>query len=312
MEYSEYKDNIILEVLTGSHLYGTNTETSDNDYVGIFIPPKEYVLGLREVKEVFAGVSSKDDQRKNTKDAVDRKFYEFRNFVKLAMACNPNLIEILFADLDNIIFESLYGVNLLWENKKFLSKLCIPKFLGYAKAQKHKLFSKRDKLEDLKQGYDLLCKLSDKQVMVQVQELPFYRKDESEHIRIGDLCFEPGVYVKKARQNIKERLDKFTNRESIIEEFGYDTKYAMNLIRLLSEGLTILEKGELEFPLPNANFLKEIRSGKYKIEKIIEFSEDLENQYEEAEKKTILPNTPDFKKIEEFVIETIEDFWNNK
>jgi len=311
MEYSEYKDNIILEVLTGSHLYGTNTETSDNDYVGIFIPPKEYVIGLREVKEVFAGVSSKDDQGKNTKDAVDRKFYEFRNFIKLAMACNPNIIEILFAK-NQIVYVNGYGVDLLVKSKLFLSKLCIPKFLGYAKAQKHKLFSKRDKLEDLKRGYEVLCKLPDKQVMVQVKEFPFYVKNDSGCVHIGDLCFEPGVYVKKARQNIKERLDKFTNRKSIIEEFGYDTKYAMNLIRLLSEGLTILEKGELEFPLHNANFLKEIRSGKYTIEEVIKFSEDLENRYEEAEKKTILPSTPDFKSIEKFVIETIEDFWNNK
>ena len=35
----------VLLVRHGSHAYGTNTETSDEDFKGVAIPPKEYFLG---------------------------------------------------------------------------------------------------------------------------------------------------------------------------------------------------------------------------------------------------------------------------
>ena len=55
----EAESNRILEIRSGSHLYGTNTPESDEDFVGIFMPPKEYVYGLKSVEEVDLGVISK-------------------------------------------------------------------------------------------------------------------------------------------------------------------------------------------------------------------------------------------------------------
>lgn len=36
--------NIAFECLFGSHLYGTSTENSDTDYLGVFIPSREEIL----------------------------------------------------------------------------------------------------------------------------------------------------------------------------------------------------------------------------------------------------------------------------
>ncbi len=44
-------DNKILEIKVGSHLYGTNTPTSDIDYSGIFLPNKALVFGFKGVEE---------------------------------------------------------------------------------------------------------------------------------------------------------------------------------------------------------------------------------------------------------------------
>lgn len=35
--------NIAFECLFGSHLYGTATENSDTDYLGVFIPSREEI-----------------------------------------------------------------------------------------------------------------------------------------------------------------------------------------------------------------------------------------------------------------------------
>jgi len=51
--------NCILEIVTGSQLYGTATPESDEDFIGIFMPPKEYILGLKSVAEVDLSVVSK-------------------------------------------------------------------------------------------------------------------------------------------------------------------------------------------------------------------------------------------------------------
>ena len=34
-------NNLILKIRAGSHLYGTNTIDSDEDYIGIFLPEPE-------------------------------------------------------------------------------------------------------------------------------------------------------------------------------------------------------------------------------------------------------------------------------
>jgi predicted nucleotidyltransferase len=34
--------NTLFKTVTGSHLYGTNTPTSDIDYAGVFIADKEF------------------------------------------------------------------------------------------------------------------------------------------------------------------------------------------------------------------------------------------------------------------------------
>ena len=39
-------------VIRGSHAYGTNIETSDTDYAGVFIQPLDDILGLNYTRAV--------------------------------------------------------------------------------------------------------------------------------------------------------------------------------------------------------------------------------------------------------------------
>lgn len=52
-----YEDNKILEYMVGSHVYGTNTETSDTDFAGIFVAPKRFYLGLDKVETLNLSIS---------------------------------------------------------------------------------------------------------------------------------------------------------------------------------------------------------------------------------------------------------------
>lgn len=87
--------NKILEIKSGSHLYGLNTENSDEDYIGIFLAPIEYHLGLQKVEQVDLSIKDKLESGRNSKDAVDKTFYELKRFIKLALDNNPNIRSII-------------------------------------------------------------------------------------------------------------------------------------------------------------------------------------------------------------------------
>src|SRR4051812_39149436 len=75
----------VLLVRHGSHAYGTNVATSDEDFKGVAIPPKEYFHGYTKVYKQ-AELKAPDP------DAV---VYDIRKFFNLAANCNPNIIEVL-------------------------------------------------------------------------------------------------------------------------------------------------------------------------------------------------------------------------
>jgi predicted nucleotidyltransferase len=61
--------NCVAIFVTGSHLYGTNTPTSDFDYEGLFFEDPEYVLGTKRCEEV--NFSTNKDNTRNTPEDVD-------------------------------------------------------------------------------------------------------------------------------------------------------------------------------------------------------------------------------------------------
>ena len=320
------EQNKILEIVSGSHLYGTNTPQSDEDYVGVFMPPEEYVFGLKSVQEIDVGIKSKDKDGKNNTDAVDRKLYEFRKFISLALGNNPNILELLFVNDTNIKYINPIGYKLLAKRHFFPSKLAAKKFVGYAHSQKHKMIIRRDNFNELRAGYRIMENIEDKLTMGQLfdryqaeldeayknplailpEENIFFKKETGMHIHCGDICFEPGVYVKKARRMLKERLDKATNRSELVLKYGYDTKFASHLIRLLHEGLDLLNNGELIFPLPRAYEILDIKNGKWDIKDVIKYADELEAKLDDTLKTTKLPATPYYKEIENFTIETMK------
>lgn len=108
----------------GSHAYGTNIETSDIDYRGICIAPKEYYFGFTQHFE--NKVQTKPD---------DLTVFELRKFLSLAANANPNALEILFTDPSEHRIITPAGQILLDNRDLFLSRKCKHTFSGYALSQ---------------------------------------------------------------------------------------------------------------------------------------------------------------------------------
>ncbi|HPJ86777.1 MAG TPA: nucleotidyltransferase domain-containing protein [Candidatus Pacearchaeota archaeon] len=317
----------VLQIRTGSHLYGTNTETSDEDFSGIFLPSKYEVFGFETIEEIDNSVVSKDSEGKNTKDAIDFKYYEFRKFCKLALDCNPNILEHLFVNEENVVYISEVGRELLNLKNYFLGKQSIfTKYSSYAKSQGHKMRLKPENYENLKIvleylynyiGTDTIINMSNKEEQVKSRQLlvelatdinekkmPIEFKDS--FIKIGDLNFNKNINIKNTINSIETRISSAGSRKVLWEQFGFDTKFGANLIRLLLEGIELLTDECLTFPLKEKELILDIKQGKYTLDEVLKLSEQLSNKLEIAYACSNLPLKSNYKIIQEFVIDTIQ------
>jgi predicted nucleotidyltransferase len=155
---------LILEGYRGSHAHGTYIPSDDPnsiddiDYLGIYVMPMNYYLGLssyyhkHEVVESFIG-------------HIDKVYYEIKKFFTLASACNPNVMSILYNRPEDYTIITPAGQMLLDNRDMFLSRQKIfNAFGGYARGQLKRMShikfegymgAKRKKLVE-KFGYD--CK----------------------------------------------------------------------------------------------------------------------------------------------------------
>jgi len=294
----------ILEYRVGSHLYGTNTATSDEDFSGVFVAPEEYYLGLNAVEEVDLSVVSKNKDGKNNADAVDRKLYEFRKFVRLALENNPNVLEQLFVNEQNVLFINEMGLELLDNRHMFLHRGLKNKFLGYGFSQKHKMIIRTDKFYELKNALDWMMEFNKPETyMVELKDkqLPFM-VFKAKHVTIGDLDFELTRQLRWVAKKIEERLDKVGNRKELYLSKGYDTKFASHFVRLLMEGMELLETGDLKFPLRDRELILEIKEGKWKLNEVLKLGEELEKWVEKITVKSPLPGKPRFEEVNRLVV----------
>jgi len=308
MDFREVaQDNMILKVRVGSHLFGTSTSESDEDYLGIFMPPEETVFGFQRCEEVDLGVKVKDDTGRNTKDAVDFKAHDYRKFIRLVVENNPNLLHALFVNEENILFEDKDGFahRLLSIRDKIPYKGAFYRFIRYADSQLHKMRIKPINYKALEEGLAILDKFHDHKVMADLvqtmEESPFRDDGRGKCIRLGDLSIERGTFVKKARKMVRHRLNNATNRATLFTRYGYDLKFASNLIHLLMSGRELMETGTITFPLSYAQDILEVKQGKYTIDEVLEWAEQLKKDAQAAHEKTKLQSKP-WSEAESFVI----------
>ena len=111
---------LLLRVRTGSHAYGLATETSDEDFRGVYFPPYEYLL---------AG-----DYPAQIADATnDEVYYEVGRFFELLQKSNPTVLEMLATVGEDRLVEHPLLRDVRVED--FLSKASARAFAGYAESQ---------------------------------------------------------------------------------------------------------------------------------------------------------------------------------
>ena len=304
---------IIFLTLGGSYSYGTNVETSDVDVRGCALNSESDLLGLTSFEQVV-----------NTQ--TDTTIYAFNKLVSLLLNCNPNTIEMLGCKPEHYFYISDIGREMIANRKMFLSKRAVHSFGGYANQQLRRLENAlaRDRLSQARREEHILNSMKgavksfesrytifencsivlytdespredlDREIFADIQ-LKKYPVREFNSV-INDLTNVIGTYEKLNHRNHKKD-DEHLN------------KHAMHLIRLYLLCLDILEKEDIvTYRGDDLPLLMSIRKGDYQLEdgtyrpEFFEMVSDFEKRLNYAKQNTSLPDNPDMKKVEEFVM----------
>ena len=104
---------------------------------------------------------------------------------------------------------------------------------------------------------------------------------------------------------------KHGQRPELEQRFGYDTKAAMHVFRLLFEGMQLVSEGWITFPRPEPerSYLLSIRKGEHSQDWVIQEANRLFAQCREVGEKSKLPEHPNRRFVGEMVTEIYRDYW---
>lgn len=110
-----------------------------------------------------------------------------------------------------------------------------------------------------------------------------------------------------------ERGQKGVTRPELVALHGFDTKYAMHILRLGWQGIELLTTGELTLPLPEPirSHILQVREGKFILAEVDAEAEDYERQLSELLTTSPLPEQPDRAQIEAWMLNTYRDNWSH-
>ena len=287
---------VILKIKSGSSLYGTRTPQSDTDYIGVFIPQDDYIVGLQHIEQVEENVVDKING-KNTKDAVDCTYYELRRFLSLCLQGNPNVVEVLFVNEENIVEITEEGRSLLELKNAFLSEKLINNTYGYIKSMLKKLDTRQSTLDSLTTLIDRI-KSSDIPYTEPIAKIEDNIKDlvkiDKYQYSIGKYHIQRNGTINNALKQLTDIYSSFTNRKELYSKYGYDTKSAHHIARLYYQIKELLAEQKVNYPLKYSKKLIEIKTGKIDYDEFMILNEYLRTECEMLEKESSLPKKPNF------------------
>lgn len=134
---------------------------------------------------------------------------------------------------------------------------------------------------------------------------------------VGEFCFQLTIdenNYKKDLDNIQKLWEWKCNRNEkrgVLEEhFGYDTKHASHIFRLLIGAKNILETNEYHPRLEgdNLKLVRGILNGEYKYDWVVEESAKMEKELEPLYQASKLPHKPNHKKANELLLKLSRKF----
>ena len=124
-------------------------------------------------------------------------------------------------------------------------------------------------------------------------------------------------YLSAQRQRLTGERGGRARRKGLAWErpgAGYDTKYAMHMVRLGFQGVELLETGRITLPMPAAQqgFTMAIRRGEVDLNEVLTRAGELEQRISDLKDSSPLPERPESELIQEWMVRTYLGRWANR
>lgn len=304
----------------GSHVYGTNVPTSDQDFKAVFIPDFKDIILQRAPRTI--NLSTKEDKNsRNTQDDIDEESFSLQEYCKLLAQGQTVALDMLFTPEKHWTRNDLVIWQELRKNKdKFLHK-GTSSFVGYTKQQAAKYGIKGFRVAAIEETLKFLKtldrhkRLSDYSgglaMFVEAQNSEFTKLveivDKGKGVMLHLECCNRKVpfhaKIGYAVEIFQKIYDEYGARAQMAKENqGIDWKALLHAVRVSREAEELLLTGNITFPRPEKDLLLQIRKGELDYEtRVAPLIEEGLLKIEEAKEKSTLPADPDKIWIDEFV-----------
>jgi len=312
--------NILIKMIFGSYLYGTAIEgVSDKDFKGVFMPEFSDILLARVSKSYQT--STKNGDGKNTTSDVDSEFYSLHYFIELACQGQTVALDMLHAPESMCLISSHIWRDIVAQRHLFYTRN-LDSFIGYARRQASKYGIKGSRLSAASSVIDFLKRCSPFETLGYYwEELPL-----SEHIfkhpgqatnnnlREYEVCgrkFQETASISYVLPIIEKFYANYGDRaRQAAENKNIDWKAISHAYRAALQVKQILTEKTITFPLPQAAYLRDIKTGKLDYSTVV--APELEKLMAEVEAlslKSDLPERVDRAYWDYFIKEAIRRYY---
>lgn len=307
---------MIVKMIFGSHLYGTNTPASDKDYKGVDMPTfEQIVLGKVPKCTYYNSTGVKD--RKNTNADTDTEIYSLHEFIRQALQGQTGVFDMLHCPVTQLLETSKTWCDIIANREKFYSKN-VHAFIGYAMQQASKYGIKGSRLDAAKSVIDWMNN-QDQNKKISECDLDTFPK--SEHIKFVpsskpsecmiDVCGKKITLFSRVGYS-KEFIEKFYKQYGdrallASENKAIDWKAISHAFRAAFQTMELFTKHTISFPRPEAEYLKEIKLGKIPYATAALELDKLITEVKAMHTTCDLPDRPDYDFWEKFLIEKVKE-----
>jgi hypothetical protein len=261
----------------GSHLYGTNSENSDIDVKGLFLPRLEDLVMGDFPKSI--NFSTGNNGSKNSKEDIDIELWSFQYFMKLLKQAETTALDLYFSwtNEEALIFFDKRLISFFTKDFDRLiesNEIMKCAYVKYAIGQAKKYGIKGSRVGVLKRisewNGDASGKLGDvaPELLNKFFDKSFFFEKEVGGLKSLVVCGKVHQYTIKTTEfvsRVRCDYERYGERAKLAEaNKGIDWKALSHAMRAIFQMEELIQTGKIVFPLisASASILKNIKYGK--------------------------------------------------
>jgi hypothetical protein len=309
----------LVRVKHGSHLYGTSTPQSDQDFKSVHLPSGKGII-MQRAENVIDSRIKLSDTIKNQAGDIDDQSYSLQKFLTMVSAGDTVGTEILFAPPEAIVYSTPEWDRIRSYAPHFINRKA-KGFVGYCQRQAAKYGIKGSRMAAVKSVLDFLeivklglplatARLSDIEPQLRTwskgreyiswENIPNPNGSENWHLNVCDRKMPMTCRVEVAYDVWAKVWDNYGDRaRAAMTNEGIDWKAISHAVRVARQAIELLGTGAITFPRPDADELLRLKLGQVPYAEVAPMLEDLVNEVNTMD--STLPESSDHEFIEALI-----------